>query len=30
MIVDFVNLPEQIQADFEPYFTDAFLETATD
>jgi type I restriction enzyme R subunit len=30
MIVDFVNMPEQIQADFEPYFTDAFLETATD
>jgi type I restriction enzyme R subunit len=30
MIVDFVNLPEQIQADFEPYYTDAFLETATD
>ena len=30
MIVDFVNLPEQIQADFEPYFADAFLETATD
>ncbi|SNU01146.1 type I restriction enzyme, R subunit [Ruaniaceae bacterium KH17] len=30
MIVDFVNVPEQIQADFEPYFTDAFLETATD
>lgn len=30
MIVDFVNVPEQIQADFEPYFTDAYLETATD
>lgn len=30
MIVDVVNFPEQIQADFEPYFTDAFLETATD
>ncbi len=30
MIVDFVNMPEQVQADFEPYFTDAFLETATD
>ena len=30
MIVDFVNVSEQIQADFEPYFTDAFLETATD
>lgn len=30
MIVDFVNVPEAIQADFEPYYTDAFLETATD
>jgi type I restriction enzyme R subunit len=30
MIVDFVNLPESIQTDFEPYYTDAFLETATD
>jgi type I restriction enzyme R subunit len=30
MIVDFVNVPEQIQADFEPYYTDAYLETATD
>ncbi len=30
MIVDFVNPPEQIQADFQPYYTDAFLETATD
>lgn len=30
MIVDFVNVPEAIQEDFEPYFTDAFLETATD
>ena len=30
MIVDFVNIPEQIQADFQPYYTDAFLETATD
>lgn len=30
MVVDFVNVPEEIQADFEPYFTDAFLETATD
>ena len=29
-IVDFVNPPEEIQAAFEPYFTDAFLETATD
>jgi type I restriction enzyme, R subunit len=30
MIVDFVNAPDQIQADFQPYYTDAFLETATD
>jgi type I restriction enzyme R subunit len=30
MVVDFVNVPEQIQADFQPYYTDAFLETATD
>jgi len=30
MVVDFVNQPEDIQASFEPYFTDAFLETATD
>jgi type I restriction enzyme R subunit len=30
MIVDFVNVPESIQEDFEPYYTDAFLETATD
>jgi type I restriction enzyme R subunit len=30
MIVDFVNVPESIQEDFEPYFTDAYLETATD
>jgi type I restriction enzyme R subunit len=29
-IVDFVNVPESIQADFEPYYTDAYLETATD
>ncbi len=29
-VVDFVNQPEDIQASFEPYFTDAFLETATD
>lgn len=29
-IVDFVNPPEEIRAAFEPYFTDAFLETATD
>jgi len=25
-----VNVPESIQEDFEPYYTDAFLETATD
>ena len=30
MIVDFVNVPEAIQEDFEPYYTDAYLETATD
>jgi len=30
MVVDFVNPPEEIRAAFEPYFTDAFLETATD
>jgi len=29
-VVDFVNEPEQIREAFEPYFTDAFLETATD
>ncbi|WP_310962436.1 type I restriction endonuclease subunit R [Nocardioides terrisoli] len=29
-VVDFVNQPEDIQAAFEPYFTDAFLETSTD
>jgi type I restriction enzyme R subunit len=29
-VVDFVNAPGDIQASFEPYFTDAFLETATD
>jgi type I restriction enzyme R subunit len=30
MVVDFVNVPEEVQADFKPYFADAFLETATD
>jgi len=30
LILDFVNDPEEIRAAFEPYFTDAFLETATD
>ncbi|MCW2690802.1 MAG: hsdR [Mycobacterium sp.] len=29
-VVDFVNPPEEIRGAFEPYFTDAFLETATD
>ena len=29
-VVDFVNPPEEIRAAFEPYFTDAFLETSTD
>jgi type I restriction enzyme, R subunit len=29
-VVDFVNEPEEIRAAFEPYFTDAFLETETD
>jgi len=29
-IVDFVNPPEAIQEAFEPYFTGAYLETATD
>jgi type I restriction enzyme, R subunit len=29
-VVDFVNEPELIRKAFEPYFTDAFLETATD
>ena len=29
-VVDFVNEPEEIREAFEPYFTDAFLETATD
>lgn len=30
MIVDFVNVPQAIQEDFAPYYTDAHLETATD
>ena len=30
MVVDFVNVPDEVQADFKPYFADAFLETATD
>jgi type I restriction enzyme R subunit len=29
-VVDFVNAPETIREAFEPYYTDAFLETATD
>ncbi|MCV7316641.1 type I restriction endonuclease subunit R [Mycolicibacillus parakoreensis] len=29
-VVDFVNEPEEIRNAFEPYYTDAFLETETD
>lgn len=29
-VIDFVNDPEEIRIAFEPYFTDAYLETATD
>jgi type I restriction enzyme R subunit len=29
-VVDFVNAPEAIREAFEPYYTDAFLETETD
>ncbi|UZJ24516.1 DEAD/DEAH box helicase family protein [Rhodococcus antarcticus] len=29
-ILDFVNDPEEVRKAFEPYYTDAFLETATD
>lgn len=29
-VVDFVNEPEEIRKAFEPYYTDAFLETETD
>ena len=29
-VIDFVNKPEQIRAAFEPYFTNATLETETD
>jgi type I restriction enzyme, R subunit len=29
-VVDFVNEPEEIRKAFEPYFTDAFLQTETD
>jgi type I restriction enzyme R subunit len=29
-VVDFVNEPEEIRKAFEPYFTDAYLETETD
>jgi type I restriction enzyme R subunit len=29
-VVDFVNEPETIRESFEPYYTDAFLETETD
>ncbi len=30
LVLDFVNDPEEIRASFQPYFTDAYLETATD
>ena len=30
MVLDFVNDPEEIRASFEPYYTDAHLETGTD
>ncbi len=30
LVLDFVNDPEEIRGSFEPYYTDAFLETATD
>ena len=29
-VLDFVNEPETIQAAFEPYYNDAYLESATD
>ncbi len=29
-VLDFVNDPQEIRDSFEPYYTDAFLETATD
>ena len=30
MVLDFVNDPEKIRLSFEPYYTDAYLETSTD
>lgn len=30
LVLDFVNDPEEIRASFEPYYTDAHLETGTD
>jgi type I restriction enzyme R subunit len=30
MVVDFVNAPEEIEEDFAPYYTDVYLERATD
>ena len=30
LVVDFVNEPDEIRKSFEPYYTDAFLETETD
>lgn len=30
MMLDFVNDPEMIRLSFEPYYTDAYLETRTD
>jgi len=30
LVLDFVNDPEEIRTSFEPYYTDAFLETETD
>ena len=30
LVLDFVNDPEEIRKSFEPYYTDAFLETETD
>lgn len=30
MVVDFVNVPDEIRTAFEPYYTDAHLDTATD
>ncbi|GAB3994052.1 type I restriction endonuclease subunit R [Nocardioides marmoraquaticus] len=30
VVLDFVNEPEEIRSSFEPYYTDAYLETRTD